>query len=523
MKRHDDGARVRDVRTGRGGELAHANVFERTCTEGRRPWYAWLKRRRGATSFLDEELVEFLPGRTERLERCRSAGTNEEIEEFGFEIVDGETRLDVAHELGTRPAKLVHGVRQEHAVEASVVEVEQAAEGVRETMVGAGLAGLERLRGEGGAVLCCFACRAVVGVAREAVNRGEQGGDRRESELARLARGEGAEGVRERVHEALHGEDFGHAERELEFVHDGVGSHARVTARLFAGVRRDPEQGRLLGAGVGRGDGDEVELVSQAQGFGETNRGAAAEGDERVGAARFEDALGFREHGFGDVAPRAGKHADLEACERGTDAIEEALARPGEQEDFAASETFENPRERPDSEGDRRRARDAAIPRDSANGWSDRSARASRGRGVPAAVAFTELGDARDELGVVLGEARFVEAHVVFEAGAAVSAELERPFVDGELVPADAGRGPGGARQHGADFSDEEFDELAARRQRILQAEARTGRARAPSRARASRARRRCRAWRVEDLDFGLHVVGEHAFRELVDRSGGFS
>src|SRR4051794_38345652 len=53
-----------------------------------------------------------------------------------------------------------------------------------------------------------------------------------------------------------------------------------------------------------------------------------------------------------------------------------------------------------------------------------------------------EIGDPFDELGIGTGEAVLVPAHVVFETGAAMTAKLERPAIELDLMATNPGRGP---------------------------------------------------------------------------------
>ena len=105
-------------------------------------------------------------------------------------------------------------------------------------------------------------------------------------------------------------------------------------------------------------------------------------------------------------------------------------------------------------------------------------------------------GDALHELRVARREPLLVEPHVVLEPRAAMAAELERPFVDGELMPADAGRRPGRAGQHRARAARARTRAPRGRRAARPECRARTARARAPSAARRRRAWPRCRASR---------------------------
>src|SRR5690606_593073 len=85
------------------------------------------------------------------------------------------------------------------------------------------------------------------------------------------------------------------------------------------------------------------------------------------------------------------------------------------------------------------------------------------GRRHAAPARARQLCHPRNELRVARREALPIEPDVVLEPGAAMSAELERPFVDGQLVPADTCRGPRRARQHLLKLRDLELEHLAVR------------------------------------------------------------
>ena len=86
------------------------------------------------------------------------------------------------------------------------------------------------------------------------------------------------------------------------------------------------------------------------------------------------------------------------------------------------------------------------------------------------AVFAAQSGKARDQFGVTSRQAILVELDVVLDPGAHMAAELEAPFVDVELMPRDAGGGPGRVRHDLLEFADQEFEQLAPGRQRIRDA-----------------------------------------------------
>src|SRR5258708_26013854 len=89
------------------------------------------------------------------------------------------------------------------------------------------------------------------------------------------------------------------------------------------------------------------------------------------------------------------------------------------------------------------------------------------GRSGAPSLGRAEVGNARDQFRIAAGKARLVELDVVLEAGADVPAELQTPFIDFELVAADAGGGPGGVGHEVLEFVDKKFEQLSPRRQGV--------------------------------------------------------
>src|SRR5438034_11087429 len=81
-----------------------------------------------------------------------------------------------------------------------------------------------------------------------------------------------------------------------------------------------------------------------------------------------------------------------------------------------------------------------------------------------------QVGNARDQFRIAAGKAHLVELDVVLEAGADVPAEFQTPFIDFELVAADAGSGPGGVGHEVLEFVDKEFEQPSPRRQSVWNA-----------------------------------------------------
>ena len=97
-------------------------------------------------------------------------------------------------------------------------------------------------------------------------------------------------------------------------------------------------------------------------------------------------------------------------------------------------------------------------------------------------------------------------------------AELERPFVDGQLMPADAGRRPRRARQHPLELRELELEHLAVGRQRARNAEHELHVHGRLQQAVGHELGGVVEHREIEDLDLGLDVVREHARREVVDQ-----
>src|SRR3546814_18223849 len=82
-----------------------------------------------------------------------------------------------------------------------------------------------------------------------------------------------------------------------------------------------------------------------------------------------------------------------------------------------------------------------------------------------ASVVGAQRGHALHQLGIAAREARGIEPDVVLQPGPAMSAELEAPAVDLELVPSEAGGPPGGVGLQRGELRDEELQQRAAHRQ----------------------------------------------------------
>src|SRR3546814_18813900 len=81
-----------------------------------------------------------------------------------------------------------------------------------------------------------------------------------------------------------------------------------------------------------------------------------------------------------------------------------------------------------------------------------------------ASVVGAQRGHALHQLGIAAREARGIEPDVVLQPGPAMSAELEAPAVDLELVPSEAGGPPGGVGLQRAELRDEELQPQANRK-----------------------------------------------------------
>src|SRR3546814_3049069 len=84
-----------------------------------------------------------------------------------------------------------------------------------------------------------------------------------------------------------------------------------------------------------------------------------------------------------------------------------------------------------------------------------------------ASVVGAQRGHALHQLGIAAREARGIEPDVVLQPGPAMSAELEAPAADLELVPSEAGGPPGGVGLQRGELRDEELQQRAAHRQGV--------------------------------------------------------
>src|ERR1700730_11617615 len=127
-----------------------------------------------------------------------------------------------------------------------------------------------------------------------------------------------------------------------------------------------------------------------------------------------------------------------------------------------------------------------------------------------------QVGNARDQFRIAAGKARLVELNVVLEAGADVPAELQTPFIDFELLAADAGGGPGGVGNEVLEFADEEFEQLSPRRQSVWNAHDELHVAWALEQAAVGERLRVVEHRDVEHLDLWLYIAGEHRACEVL-------
>ena len=175
------------------------------------------------------------------------------------------------------------------------------------------------------------------------------------------------------------------------------------------------------------------------------------------------------------------------------------------------------PRRRPAAA---RRCRRVIAPPQAAGRRLQQGARLGHGRRPPA-VLGAQLGHAPDQRGVRRRQRVLVPAHIVLEPGAAVAAQLQRPAVERELVPADAGAGPGRVGHQALAASRRRTRAPRGRPASRSSRPSRTGRAAAPLILPV-----RCHLDRLEDhrqverLDLGLDAVRQHLGRQPVDQIG---
>src|ERR1700731_525462 len=127
-----------------------------------------------------------------------------------------------------------------------------------------------------------------------------------------------------------------------------------------------------------------------------------------------------------------------------------------------------------------------------------------------ASLGRAQVGNARDQFRIAAGKARLVELDVALEAGADVPAELQTPFIDFELLAADAGGGPGGVGHKLLEFVDEEFEQLSPRRQSVWNAHDELHVAWPLEQAAVGERLRVVEHRDVEHLDLWLYTAGEH-------------
>src|SRR5215212_6165469 len=132
-----------------------------------------------------------------------------------------------------------------------------------------------------------------------------------------------------------------------------------------------------------------------------------------------------------------------------------------------------------------------------------------------AIVLAAEVGHSLDELGIRRREAALVPADIVFKASPAMSAELERPAVDLDLMPADTGPRPCRLRHQFRELFDFEFEHVAQGGHRVLDAEYELDVQRRCDQAFLHELQRLVEHRYVEDFDLRLDAVIAHLAREL--------
>src|SRR5437868_14833265 len=135
------------------------------------------------------------------------------------------------------------------------------------------------------------------------------------------------------------------------------------------------------------------------------------------------------------------------------------------------------------------------------------------------AIFTAEIGDTFDQ-GSVGGRERFlIPTHIVLKAGAAMSAKLEAPAVDFELMTADAGCGPGRLRHDLSELRDFEFEHITQSRHGVLDAEHELHMKRRGNEALLHQLDRLVEHRQIEYLDLGFDAVVAHFLGELADES----
>ena len=113
-----------------------------------------------------------------------------------------------------------------------------------------------------------------------------------------------------------------------------------------------------------------------------------------------------------------------------------------------------------------------------------------------------------------------VEAHVVLEPGADVAAELERPAVERDLIPADPGAGPGRVRGQPPERRDVELEHFAVDRHGVLDAHDELDVQRALDLPVPLHLGGLEDVAEVEALHLGFHTVADHLGREPIHQIG---
>jgi hypothetical protein len=151
--------------------------------------------------------------------------------------------------------------------------------------------------------------------------------------------------MRQGVEETRHTEGLRHLEREVFVVDDGIRERAVVAPCGFFSFAGHAVHARSLGAGVGSGNGDEADVVLEAQRLCQSDGRAPAQGDDRVRAVLREGAPCRVDDFLRYVAPRAREDRYQKIAEARSCAIGETRARSGDEQHTRTPEALDHARQ----------------------------------------------------------------------------------------------------------------------------------------------------------------------------------
>ncbi len=220
---------------------------------------------------LREQRLERVQRDVERAQRQSHARASKQVEHRRGQISLAGGIAQCVEVVGVLLPEGVEGVGQQERVQLGVGQIEASSEGVGERVVLTHLVVTEHLPGELRAANRIEPGLRMKRSFDQLQRRVEYQSRRPQHRFPLLRRdetgGQGANRVSERVEQARDRERLGHSSGETRVVEHRIGYDLIVAPGAFVCGARHPVDVRHLRARIGRGDGDEFEVVLEAKGF----------------------------------------------------------------------------------------------------------------------------------------------------------------------------------------------------------------------------------------------------------------